>query len=143
MTTSARLLSVASASPPHEFLQAEVGTQARRLFGPKFRDFERLFPIFVREGRSRKRYKAGYVNHLGETVIPPTFEEAYLAHQQGIGGASCLLGNPNAAATSCVAADAVTGNGGNTGMSSGEFSALVEGYYNTGSLTGARTAAAP
>jgi hypothetical protein len=72
----------------------------------------------------------------------PTFEEAYLAHQQGIGGASCLLGNPSAAATSCVTASAVTGNGGNTGMSSGEFSALVEGYYNTGSLTGARTAAA-
>ncbi len=72
----------------------------------------------------------------------PTFEEAYLAHQQGIGGASCLLGNPSAAATSCVTANAVTGNGGNTGMSSGEFSALVEGYYNTGSLTGARTAAA-
>ena len=71
----------------------------------------------------------------------PTFEEAYLAHQQGIGGASCLLGNPSAAATSCVTASAVTGNGGNADMTSGEFSALVEGYYNTGSLTGARTAA--
>ena len=50
MTTSARLLSLACASPPHEFLQAEVGTQARRLFGPKFRDFERLFPIFRNTG---------------------------------------------------------------------------------------------
>lgn len=71
----------------------------------------------------------------------PTFEEAYLAHQQGIGGANCLLSSPNAPATSCVSASAVTGNGGNTGMTSGEFSALVEGYYNTGSLTGARAAA--
>jgi alkylresorcinol/alkylpyrone synthase len=50
VTTSARLLSLASASPPHEFLQEEVGTHARRLFGPKFRDFERLFPIFRNTG---------------------------------------------------------------------------------------------
>src|SRR5580693_3498079 len=38
---------------------------------------DRLFPVFVREGRSRKRYKAGYVNCLGEIVIPSTFEGAY------------------------------------------------------------------
>jgi len=50
VTTSARLLSLACASPPHEFLQAEVGRQAQRLFGPKFRDFERLFPIFRNTG---------------------------------------------------------------------------------------------
>jgi alkylresorcinol/alkylpyrone synthase len=50
VTTPARLLSVACASPPHQFLQAEVGDQARRLFGPKFRDFERLFPIFRNTG---------------------------------------------------------------------------------------------
>jgi alkylresorcinol/alkylpyrone synthase len=49
------LLSLACASPPHEFLQAEVATQARRLFGPKFRDFERLFPVFRNTGiRSRQ-----------------------------------------------------------------------------------------
>ena len=83
------------------------------------------------------------VTELGQRLNrSPTFEEAYLAHQQGLGGASCLLKNPAAAATSCVSSSAITGNGGNTGMSSGEFSALVEGYYNTGSLTGARTAAA-
>lgn len=72
----------------------------------------------------------------------PTFEEAYLAHQQGIGGASCLIGNPSAPATNCVSAAAVTSNGGNTGMTGGQFSALVQGYYNTGSLSGARTAVA-
>ncbi len=72
----------------------------------------------------------------------PTFEEAYLAHQQGIGGASCLLSNPSAPATSCVSAAAVTSNGGNTGMTGGQFSTLVQGYYNTGSLSGARTAVA-
>jgi hypothetical protein len=37
----------------------------------------RLFPIYVREGRSRKRYKAGYVNRLGDVAIPPKFEDAY------------------------------------------------------------------
>jgi alkylresorcinol/alkylpyrone synthase len=52
------LLSLACASPPHQFLQAEVGTQARRLFGPKFRDFERLFPVFRNTGiRSRQAVK--------------------------------------------------------------------------------------
>jgi alkylresorcinol/alkylpyrone synthase len=49
------LLSLASASPPHEFMQAEVGAQARRLFGPKFREFERLFPIFRNTGILRRQ----------------------------------------------------------------------------------------
>jgi len=52
---SAVLLSLACASPPHEFLQAEVGTQARRLFGPKYRDFERLFPVFRNTGILRRQ----------------------------------------------------------------------------------------
>jgi WG containing repeat len=38
---------------------------------------DRLFPIFVKEGRSRKRYKAGYINCVGNIVIPPTFQHAY------------------------------------------------------------------
>lgn len=38
---------------------------------------DRLFPIFVREGRSRKRYKAGYINRLGEIVVPPTYDHSY------------------------------------------------------------------
>jgi alkylresorcinol/alkylpyrone synthase len=49
------LLSLACASPPHEFLQAEVGAQARRLFGPKYRDFERLFPVFRNTGILRRQ----------------------------------------------------------------------------------------
>jgi alkylresorcinol/alkylpyrone synthase len=48
--TSARLLSLACASAPHEFLQAEVASQARRLFGPKYANFERLFPVFRNTG---------------------------------------------------------------------------------------------
>jgi len=38
---------------------------------------DRLFPVFVRQGRSRKRYKAGYINCLGEVALPAVFEEAY------------------------------------------------------------------
>ena len=50
MPKSAVLLSLACASPPHDFLQAEVGAQARRVFGPRYRDFERLFPVFRNTG---------------------------------------------------------------------------------------------
>jgi alkylresorcinol/alkylpyrone synthase len=52
---TARLLSLACASPPHEFLQAEVSLQARRLFGERFRDFERLFPVFRNTGILRRQ----------------------------------------------------------------------------------------
>ncbi|HEY3800283.1 MAG TPA: type III polyketide synthase [Caulobacteraceae bacterium] len=55
MTHPARLLSVASASPPYEFDQAEVGTEARRLFGKRYRDFERLFPVFRNTGIERRQ----------------------------------------------------------------------------------------
>jgi alkylresorcinol/alkylpyrone synthase len=47
---TARLLSLASASPPHEFMQTDVSSQARRLFGERFRDFERLYPVFRNTG---------------------------------------------------------------------------------------------
>jgi hypothetical protein len=30
-----------------------------------------LLPIYVREGRSRKRYKAGFINGLGDVIVPP------------------------------------------------------------------------
>jgi hypothetical protein len=83
------------------------------------------------------------VAHLQRSLgRSPTFEEAYLAHQQGMGGATCLLNDPSAPATNCVSSSAITSNGGTTNMTSGQFSALVEGYYNTGSLTGARGAVA-
>jgi len=37
----------------------------------------RLFPIFVREGRSRTKYKAGYINSQGEIVVPPVYQHAH------------------------------------------------------------------
>lgn len=54
----------------------------------------------------------------------PNIGELYLAHQQGAGGASKLLGNPNALAVDVVGADAVKLNGGNANMTAGEFADL-------------------
>lgn len=54
----------------------------------------------------------------------PTTGELYLAHQQGIGGATKLLGNPNARAVDVVGADAVRLNGGSSDMTAGEFASL-------------------
>jgi len=51
----------------------------------------------------------------------PTAGELYLAHQQGGGGATKLLANPNARAVDVVGADAVRLNGGNPNMTAAEF----------------------
>ncbi len=55
MTTPAVLLSLACAPAPYDFLQTDIGAQARRLFGPKFRDFERLYPVFRNTGILRRQ----------------------------------------------------------------------------------------
>lgn len=54
----------------------------------------------------------------------PNVGELYLAHQQGPGGASKLLRNPNAKAVDVVGAQAVKLNGGNANMSASEFASL-------------------
>jgi hypothetical protein len=51
----------------------------------------------------------------------PTAGELYLAHQQGAGGASKLLSNPNALASAIVGSEAVRLNGGTDNMTAGEF----------------------
>lgn len=62
--------------------------------------------------------KATLMKALGRE---PTAGELYLAHQQGGGGASKLLSNPNARAADLVGADAVRLNSGNLNMTAGEF----------------------
>lgn len=47
---AATLLSVSTASPPHHLTQAEVKAAARRMFGGRFRDFDRLSPVFDNAG---------------------------------------------------------------------------------------------
>ena len=54
----------------------------------------------------------------------PTSAELYLAHQQGGGGASALLANPDRLAVDIVGPDAVRLNGGNPNMTAGEFANL-------------------
>jgi hypothetical protein len=34
-----------------------------------------LFPIFVRQGKSRTRHKVGYINGSGQTIIDPLFSD--------------------------------------------------------------------
>jgi hypothetical protein len=51
----------------------------------------------------------------------PTAGELYLAHQQGPGGASKLMSNPNELAVNLVGKQAVIQNGGNVGMTAAEF----------------------
>jgi hypothetical protein len=76
----------------------------------------------------------------------PTGAELYLAHQQGAGGASSLLTNPNARAVDIVGEAAVKQNGGNASMSAGDFAGLWLNKYNglSGNTpTGAITSNAP
>ncbi len=51
----------------------------------------------------------------------PTQGELYLAHQQGAGGASKLLANPDARAADLVGAKAVTANGGSPDDTAAQF----------------------
>lgn len=60
----------------------------------------------------------------------PTGAELYLAHQQGPGGASALLSNPNARAVDIVGADAVRLNGGSADMTAGEFAGIWINKFN-------------
>ena len=54
----------------------------------------------------------------------PNSGELYLAHQQGMGGATKLLSNPNAMAVDVVGRQAVIQNGGNESMTAGQFASL-------------------
>jgi alkylresorcinol/alkylpyrone synthase len=55
VTTSAVLVSLASASPPYQFMQADIGAEARRIFSHRYRDFERLFPVFRNTGITHRQ----------------------------------------------------------------------------------------
>ncbi len=67
---------------------------------------------FLRDNR------AGLIKVLGRE---PTVGELYLAHQQGLGGASRLLAHPDEKATRIVGPAAVKLNGGNENMTAREF----------------------
>lgn len=62
----------------------------------------------------------------------PSSGELYLAHQQGAGGASKLLTNPDAAASSLVGQAAVTQNGGQSNWSARQFADKWTGKFADG-----------
>ncbi len=55
MTPRARLHALATASPPHVLEQGEVAEAARRVFAGRFREFERLAPVFAHAGIARRQ----------------------------------------------------------------------------------------
>ena len=69
-------------------------------------------------GRFIKDNIAGLSQTLGRA---PNTGEVYLAHQQGLGGARKLLGNPDGRAVDTVGAAAVKLNGGHADMTNQEF----------------------
>ncbi|MBB3265437.1 alkylresorcinol/alkylpyrone synthase [Azospirillum sp. OGB3] len=50
MNHTPRILSLATALPPHRLSQNEALDVARAVFGPRMRDFERLVPVFANTG---------------------------------------------------------------------------------------------
>ncbi len=70
----------------------------------------------------------------------PTAGELYLAHQQGGGGASKLLANPNARAVDVVGVDAVRLNGGSLNETSGQFASRWVGKFGNQPTQMARAA---
>lgn len=60
----------------------------------------------------------------------PTAGELYLAHQQGAGGASKILTNPDASAASLVGTKAVTQNGGSAGETAAQFGGRWTGKFD-------------
>lgn len=67
---------------------------------------------------------------LERAGIPVNAGTIYLAHQQGAGGATKLLTNPNARAEDIVGRAAVLQNGGRPGMSAGAFAEMWMGKAN-------------
>jgi alkylresorcinol/alkylpyrone synthase len=55
LTPPAALIALATASPPHVIEQDAVGEAARAMFAHRYRDFDRLFPIFQNAGIARRQ----------------------------------------------------------------------------------------
>ena len=80
-----------------------------------------------------KQNSAALTKDLGRRPQP---WEVYLAHQQGIGGATALLhADPNSNAAEVVGnPEAITLNGGTPDMSAGEFINTIKGYVDRHSM---------
>jgi len=65
-----RVISEGASAPEHDFVTLSFVQSSLPLERPK-----RLYPIYVREGRSRTKYKVGYINAKGDIVVPPVYQE--------------------------------------------------------------------
>ena len=79
MTPQAGLLSVATASPPHVIHQDDVAAAARAQFAGKFRDFDRLSPIFTNAGIETRQA----VKPLDWYLTPHGWPERTAAYLEG------------------------------------------------------------
>lgn len=78
MTAPIRLLSLATATPPHQLDQDEVAAAARAIFGPRMPIFERLAPVFANAG-IRTRQAVMPMDWYLEPRGWPERTEAYVA----------------------------------------------------------------
>jgi len=78
MTPPVRLISLATAQPPHELPQADVARAARELFRDRFPQFERMAPVFETTG-IRTRQSAMPMDWYLEPRGWPERMEAYTA----------------------------------------------------------------
>jgi len=83
---------------------------------------------------------AGLRKSLGREPSPG---ELYLAHQQGLGGATSLLSNPSSRAADVVGSAAVNLNGGNPRMSAMDFTNLWNGKMAKGLLSSGQIPTSP
>ncbi len=55
MSQTPQLISLGTASPEHVLVQSEVAEAARAVFGGRYREFDRLYPIFANAGIRRRQ----------------------------------------------------------------------------------------
>jgi alkylresorcinol/alkylpyrone synthase len=77
MGVAAKILSLATALPPHCLPQADVATAARNLFAGRYRDFDRIAPVFQTAG-IRQRFAVRPIEWYASSLGWPERSQAYL-----------------------------------------------------------------
>ena len=88
-----RILSAATAVPPHRVGQEEIKEFARNLFAGKFRDLERLLPIFD-NGLIEARYFCQPLEWFGQEWSFPERNALYIEHALELSEKAARRGQP-------------------------------------------------
>jgi alkylresorcinol/alkylpyrone synthase len=80
-----RILSAATAVPPHRIEQGDTREFARRLFAGKFRDLDRLLPVFD-NGQIEARHSCRPLEWFGREWSFPERNELYVEHALELSG---------------------------------------------------------